>query len=288
MKRLDQAVVARKLATSRTAAARHIQAGEVLVNGQKVTKPASKVAEHDVIRLTMAGPQYASRAGHKLAGALEIFHTIEVRDTRCLDAGASTGGFTDVLLQRGAKQVVAVDVGHDQLIQRLRVDPRVEVHEGLNVRYLTLKDIGQPVDLVVSDLSFISLTLVVAALVRVCTPGAHLLLMIKPQFEIGRQKLPKTGVVTDPDQRRDAVLAVINAAIEHGLVPQGVAASPLPGQDGNKEFFFWATYDVTGAHLHETIEPARWLETQRVVWVDEPVEGYPHSARHGQKSKDTD
>lgn len=268
VQRLDQALVTRQLAASRTAAAKHVQAGEVLVNGQKVTKPATKVAQTDVIRLTISGPQYASRAGHKLAGALEEFHTVNVTGKRCLDAGASTGGFTDVLLQRGAREVVAVDVGHDQLVQRLRVDPRVEVYEGLNVRYITLTDVGEPVDVVVSDLSFISLRLVIEALVGVCRPGAQLILMIKPQFEIGRERLPRTGVVTDPDQRREAVLGVIKAALGHGLVPQGVATSPLPGQDGNREFFFWATYDVAGAHLHDTIEAAQWLATQKVQWND--------------------
>ncbi len=268
MKRLDQALVTRQLVSSRTAAAKHIQAGEVIVNGRRVTKPATKVNDHDVIRLTIAGPQYASRAGHKLAGALDIFHTIDVAGARCLDAGASTGGFTDVLLQRGADQVIAVDVGHDQLIQRLRVDPRVEVHEGLNVRYMRLEDIGDPVTLVVSDLSFISLKLVLAALVSICAPGAQLVLMIKPQFEIGRERLPKNGVVTDPHQRREAVMGVIETALAHGLVPQGVALSPLPGQDGNREFFFWATYDVAGAHLHDTIEASQWLDAQRVQWTD--------------------
>lgn len=278
MKRLDQALVARALATSRTVAARHIQAGEVIVNGQKVTKPAAKVSASDQVRLTVAGPQYASRAGHKLAGALEMFPAIDVRNKRCLDAGASTGGFTDVLLQHGANQVVAVDVGHDQMIDRLRIDPRVEVHEGINVRYLALDDIGEPVDIVVSDLSFISLQLVLGALVSVCNAGAQLLLMIKPQFEIGRQRLPKTGVVVDPEQRREAVLGVVDVALAHGLIPQGVAASPLPGQDGNKEFFFWATHDVVGAHLHDTINTTQWLNTQRVNWADEPTPPYPQRA----------
>lgn len=278
MKRLDQTMVARELASSRTAAARHIHAGEVLVNGQKVTKPAAKVTDSDLVQLTVAGPQYASRAGHKLAGALEIFHTIDVRNKRCLDAGASTGGFTDVLLQCGAEQVVAVDVGHDQMIQRLRVDPRVEVHEGINVRYLGLSDIGEPVDVVVSDLSFISLHLVLGALVSVCAAGAQLVLMIKPQFEIGRERLPKTGVVTHPDQRREAVSGVVEAALVHGLVPQGVAASPLPGQDGNKEFFFWATHDVAGAHLHDTINISQWLDAQHINWADEPMSHYPQRA----------
>ena len=268
MKRLDQVLLARQLASSRTAAARHIQAGEVIVNGQRITKPATKVGADAVVRLTISGPQYASRAGHKLAGALETFRTIDVADKRCLDAGASTGGFTDVLLQRGAKEVVAVDVGHDQIIQRLRVDPRVAVHEGINVRYLQLADIGTPVDVVVSDLSFISLKLVLKSLVDVCVPGAQLLLMIKPQFETGRDRLPKTGVVSDPRQRCEAVTGVIEAALDLGLVPQGVATSPLAGQDGNKEFFFWATHDIAGAHLHDAIEATHWLATQHVDWAD--------------------
>lgn len=268
MKRLDQTLVTRNLATSRTVAARYIHAGQVLVNDQKVLKPATKVREDDRIRLTISGPQYASRAGHKLAGALDVFHTVDVTGARCLDAGASTGGFTDVLLQHGAAQVIAVDVGHDQIVQRLRVDPRVDVHEGINVRYLTLEDIGEPVDIVVSDLSFISLKLVVEALVRVSRPGAQFILMIKPQFEIGRQLLPKTGVVTDPAQRREAVIGVIATALSQGLAPQGVAVSPLAGQDGNREFFFWATKDIAGAHLHDTIDAASWLDTQRVQWSD--------------------
>lgn len=266
MKRLDQTLVARNLAASRTAAARYIHAGQVLVNDRKVLKPATKIGDTDRIRLTVSGPQYASRAGHKLAGALNVFHTIDVTGTRCLDAGASTGGFTDVLLQGGAAQVVAVDVGHDQIVQRLRVDPRVDVHEGVNVRFLMLENIGDPVDVVVSDLSFISLKLVVEALVGVSKSGAQFVLMIKPQFEIGRQLLPKTGVVTDPAQRRAAVIGVIETALDQGLVPQGVAVSPLPGQDGNREFFFWATND--GAHLDDTIDAASWLDTQRVQWSD--------------------
>lgn len=268
MQRLDQALVARGLAASRTAAARHIQSSEVQVNGQPVTKPALKVTPDDDIALTITGPQYASRAGHKLAGALDVFDAVQVDGTRCLDAGASTGGFTDVLLTRGARHVVAVDVGHDQIVPRLRNSPQVSVHEGLNIRYMSLHDIGEPVDLVVSDLSFISLTLVLPALVEVCVPGADLLLMIKPQFEIGRERLPKTGVVIDPTLRQSAVQGVVTAAVEHGLTPRGLAASPLPGQDGNKEFFFWATHDPTQTVTHDTIDPSTWLTTQQVTWGD--------------------
>lgn len=268
MKRLDQALVARQLVSSRSAAVRHIQAGDVSVNDKLVTKPATKVNAADTIRLAVSGPQYASRAGHKLAGALQEF-PVKVSGARCLDAGASTGGFTDVLLQHGAKEVIAVDVGHDQLVPQIRTDPRVEVHEGLNVRYLTLEDLGgESVDIVVADLSFISLTLVLQALAGVCAPGAQLLVMIKPQFEIGRQNLPKTGVVVDPTQRRAAVLAVVEAAVDLGLVPRGITASPLPGQDGNKEFFFWATREHNGTYLPEPVDAAEWLDTQMVQWVD--------------------
>lgn len=268
MRRLDQALVTRGLASSRTAAARHIQSGEVQVNGQPATKPALKVSHDDHIELTVSGPQYASRAGHKLAGALDVFHNVQVQGKRCLDAGASTGGFTDVLLTRGAHHVVAVDVGHDQIVLRLRDHPRVAVYEGLNIRYMTLEDIGEPVELVVSDLSFISLTLVLPALVAVCLPGADLVLMVKPQFEIGRTRLTKTGVVTDPALRQDAVKSVVAAALDHGLTPRGLAASPLPGQDGNKEFFFWATHDVNNASQPGTIDPGTWMTRQHVGWGD--------------------
>ena len=270
MQRLDQTLVARQLAASRTAAVRHIRAGEVLVNGQPTTKPASKISADDVIELTTSGPQYASRAGHKLAGALQAFPDVTVAGTRCLDAGASTGGFTDVLLQHGASQVIAVDVGHDQIVQRLRDDPRVDVREGVNVRYLEIADIGLPVDLVVSDLSFISLTLVLSALANICRPGADLILMVKPQFEVGRERLPKTGVVTDPGQRRESVLNVVAKAAAENLIPRGLTASPLPGQDGNKEFFFWTTRYEQSAHLPSIADTAEWVDAQNVDWANAP------------------
>ena len=268
MQRLDQTLVTRQLAASRTAAVRHIRAGEVLVNGQLATKAASKVTAEDVIELTISGPQYASRAGHKLAGALEAFPEVSVADARCLDAGASTGGFTDVLLQHGAREVIAVDVGHDQIVSRLRQDPRVDVREGVNVRYLEPADIGDPVDIVVSDLSFISLTLVITALVGVSRAEADLIFMIKPQFEIGRERLPKTGVVTEPAQRREAVLNVVSAAVAENVVPRGLTASPLPGQDGNKEFFFWATKLAPGAEFPHRGNAAQWVDVQKVDWAD--------------------
>ncbi|MFY9677493.1 TlyA family RNA methyltransferase [Glutamicibacter protophormiae] len=240
MSRLDQELVVRGLARSRTEAAKLIEAGRVLVDGQEVSKASKKVSATAVVALTeIEGEQYVSRAGHKLAGALDVFTTISPEGLRCLDAGASTGGFTDVLLRRGAGHVVAADVGHGQLVDEIRFDPRVSVHEGLNVRYLTPEDIGGDVDLVVADLSFISLRLVLEALAGVTRPGGSLVLMVKPQFEVGREHLNRTGVVTSPQLRRGAVESVVAKATEAGLVLRGLARSPLAGQDGNLEFFLW-------------------------------------------------
>jgi len=188
---------------------------------------------------------YVSRAGHKLAGALDAFPAITVAGKRCLDAGASTGGFTDVLLRRGAAHVVAVDVGHGQLVPQLRDDPRVEVHEGLNVRYMSAGDIGGTVALTVADLSFISLTLVVLPLALSTEPGGDLVLMVKPQFEIGKDRLGRTGVVNSERERRMAVEKVANAALDAGVDLCGLAASPLPGQDGNVEYFLWIKRRMT-------------------------------------------
>ena len=235
--RADVALAARGLARSRTEGAALIRAGQVLLDGRPVRRPSDRVAADATLRLRDPGPRYVSRAAHKLVSALEAFPDVGVAGRRALDAGASTGGFTQVLLERGAERVAAVDVGHDQLAPPVRADPRVLVREGLNVRDLTAEDIDGPVDLVVSDLSFISLRLVLAPLAGVCRPGAELLLMVKPQFEVGRRALPRTGVVTDPDARRDAVVGVAAAALGAGLAPRGLARSGLAGQDGNAEFF---------------------------------------------------
>lgn len=235
--RADVALAARGLARSRTEGAALIRAGQVLLDGRPVRRPSDRVAADATLRLRDPGPRYVSRAAHKLVSALEAFPDVGVAGRRALDAGASTGGFTQVLLERGAERVAAVDVGHDQLAPPVRADPRVLVREGLNVRDLTAEDIDGPVDLVVSDLSFISLRLVLAPLAGVCRPGAELLLMVKPQFEVGRRALPRTGVVTDPDARRDAVAGVAAAALGAGLAPRGLARSGLAGQDGNAEFF---------------------------------------------------
>ncbi|GAA0206788.1 TlyA family RNA methyltransferase [Glutamicibacter creatinolyticus] len=238
MSRLDQELVARSLARSRTDAARLIAEGRVLLDGQPATKASKKVDPSATLQLLPGqGEEYVSRAGHKLAGALEHYPDIDPRGLRCLDAGASTGGFTDVLLRRGARHVVAVDVGHGQLVDQIRFDQRVSVYEGLNVRYLEPAQIGGVVDLVVADLSFISLRLVIPALAQATRPGGTLLLMAKPQFEVGREHLGKSGVVTSARLRRTAVENVVASAREAGLELQGLARSPLPGQDGNVEFF---------------------------------------------------
>ena len=235
--RADVALAARGLARSRTEGAALIRAGQVLLDGRPVRRPSDRVAADATLRLRDPGPRYVSRAAHKLVSALEAFPDVAVAGRQALDAGASTGGFTQVLLERGAERVAAVDVGHDQLAPTVRADPRVLVREGLNVRDLRAEDIDGPVDLVVSDLSFISLRLVLAPLAGVCRPGAELLLMVKPQFEVGRRALPRSGVVTDPDARRDAVVGVAAAALGAGLAPRGLARSGLAGQDGNAEFF---------------------------------------------------
>lgn len=267
--RADVALAARGLARSRTEGAALIRAGQVLLDGRPVRRPSDRVAADATLRLRDAGPRYVSRAAHKLVSALEAFPDVGVAGRRALDAGASTGGFTQVLLERGADRVAAVDVGHDQLAPPVRADPRVLVREGLNVRDLTAEDIDGPVDLVVSDLSFISLRLVLAPLAGVCRPGAELLLMVKPQFEVGRRALPRSGVVTDPDARRDAVVGVAAAALGAGLAPRGLARSGLAGQDGNAEFFLRLRRpDATAAHDPASrTSPATPAGERAAAWV---------------------
>ena len=238
--RLDQYMVQAKIARSRTLAAKMVEGGHISVNGRTVTKPAQKLKQGDRVRVRRSElTEYVSRAGHKLAGALDAFPEITVAGKFCLDAGASTGGFTDVLLRRGASRVAAVDVGHDQLVEQIRNHPSVDVYEGMNVRYMRPEDIGGQVALTVSDLSFISLTKVVEPLARATSAGGDLLFMVKPQFEVGPARIGKGGVVTDPEARADAVASVRAAAQDAGLPVLGEQESPLPGQDGNVEFFLW-------------------------------------------------
>ncbi|MFL6077582.1 MAG: TlyA family RNA methyltransferase [Mycobacteriales bacterium] len=248
-RRLDAELVRRGLARSREQAADLVRAGRVRVGGQLARKPASQVdpAEPVLVEEQAGEPEYASRGGHKLAGALDALPDLVVAGRRCLDAGASTGGFTDVLLRRGAAAVVAADVGYGQLAWNLRTDPRVTVLDRTNVRHLTAGDIGGPADVTVADLSFISLRLVLPALAA-CTAvaGGDLLPMVKPQFEVGRERLGVGGVVRDPADRADAVLAVAAAAAAAGLGVAGIVRSPLPGPSGNVEFFLWLRRDAPG------------------------------------------
>lgn len=241
--RLDAELVRRGLARSREHGAELIAAGRVSVNGQRALKPATGVTTDAdlVVREDPDRPDYVSRGGHKLAGALAAFmpQGLEVAGRRCLDAGASTGGFTDVLLRAGAAEVVAVDVGYGQLAWSLRSDDRVAVHDRTNIRDLTPDLVGGPVDLVVGDLSFISLRLVLDALVAVTRPEGDLVLMVKPQFEVGKERLGKGGVVREVEHRVGAVVDIADAAAERGWGAVGVATSPLPGPAGNVEYFLW-------------------------------------------------
>jgi 23S rRNA (cytidine1920-2'-O)/16S rRNA (cytidine1409-2'-O)-methyltransferase len=239
--RLDAELVRRGLARSRTQAAELIAAGRVEVSGTPAGKAATQVGVDAAItvREPAAAPEYASRGGHKLAGALAAFGGPPVAGRRCLDAGASTGGFTDVLLGAGAAHVVAVDVGYGQLAWPLRTDPRVTVLDRVNVRALQPAQVAPAPSLVTADLSFISLTLVLPALVACAAPDADFLVLVKPQFEVGKGKVGAGGVVRDPALREAAVAAVAAAAAVAGLGAAGVTASPLPGPSGNVEYFLW-------------------------------------------------
>jgi len=237
--RLDAELVRRELARSREKAVELIASGKVLVNGIPATKAATQVDAQISITLKDEQDEFVSRGGHKLAGALDHFVKLNVKDKVALDAGASTGGFTDVLLKRGAKIVVAADVGYGQLAWQLQSDSRVKILDRVNVRSLTKQQVGQEIDLVVADLSFISLKIVLPALIEVAKEEADFLVMVKPQFEVGKEKLGAGGVVRDAALRKLAVAAVADAAFSLGLGCLGVVASPLPGPSGNVEYFLW-------------------------------------------------
>lgn len=239
--RLDAELVRRRLARSREQAADLIAAGRVAVAGHLAVKAATQVSQDAAITIaeTLSGPAYASRGGQKLAGALRAFEGLTVAGRRCLDAGASTGGFTDVLLKAGAEHVVAADVGHGQLAWELRTDPRVTVLDRVNVRHLDPRQVAPAPSLVTADLSFISLRLVLPALAACAEPDADFVLLVKPQFEVGRGGVGAGGVVRDPQQRAAAVESVAAAARQIGLGVAGIAASPLPGPAGNVEYFLW-------------------------------------------------
>jgi 23S rRNA (cytidine1920-2'-O)/16S rRNA (cytidine1409-2'-O)-methyltransferase len=244
-RRLDAEIVRRELAPSRTAAQLLIQADRVLVNGAVAAKASRQVAPSDA--LVVAGPpaRFVGRGAEKLDHALDVFG-VDVSGLRILDAGASTGGFTDCALQRGAAEVVAVDVGHGQLHERLRADDRVVNMERQNIRAVTPELIGGLVDGAVGDLSFISLRLVIAPLVAVCQPGAFMILLVKPQFEAGRAEVSRgRGIVTDPEVH-DRVRTEVDAALrDAGCDVVGWTTSPITGADGNVEFLVHAVTPTT-------------------------------------------
>ncbi|MBV7293873.1 TlyA family RNA methyltransferase [Corynebacterium sp. TAE3-ERU16] len=241
-RRLDAELVRRKIARSREHAVEMIRGKRVEVGGILAVKPATVVNPEVSIRVSEAEEDtYASRGAHKLLGALDAFTAdgLTLSGRRVLDAGASTGGFTDVCLRRGASEVVAVDVGYGQLIWRLQNDPRVRVLDRTNIRGITPEALGGRCDAMVGDLSFISLRLVLPA-IRDCTvPGADLLPMVKPQFEVGKERLGSGGVVRSPELRMEVTYDIARFAGDLGMTVRGVVASPLPGPSGNVEYFLW-------------------------------------------------
>ncbi|MDI9930699.1 TlyA family RNA methyltransferase [Rhodococcus sp. IEGM 1354] len=241
--RVDAELVRRGLARSREHASELIEAGRVKIAGTVASKPATAVEPGTPLLVAEEDNEisWASRGAHKLLGALDAFEPLglTVDNARCLDAGASTGGFTDVLLSRGVREVVAVDVGYGQLVWRLQSDERVHVIDRTNVRSIDADTIGGPVDVIVADLSFISLKLVLPAFVACSTSGTDMVLMVKPQFEVGKDRVGSGGVVRDPALRAEAVEDVANAALALNLRVEAVAASPLPGPSGNVEYFLW-------------------------------------------------
>ena len=257
-RRLDAELVRRGLAATRTEAQVAVRDGLVLVDGRPAGKPSTLVDPADPVELVGPARRFVSRAGEKLDAALERFG-IDVRDRRGLDAGASTGGFTDCLLRRGAAHVVAVDVGYGQLAWSLRTDERVTGLERTNVRELRPELLPFAPEIVVADLSFISLRIAVPVLSSVASEDADLVLLVKPQFEVGRERVGSGGVVREAPAWRDAIRGVADACLEAGLTPVGVMASPLPGPAGNVEFPLHATRGrrvTAGIDVEAAIEEA--------------------------------
>ncbi len=249
--RLDAEIVARGLCSGRERARAEIEAGHVTVNGRPASKPSQKVAESDVIELSEAF-DYVSRGAKKLLGALEAFH-ISPEGLVCLDCGASTGGFTEVLLRHGAKKVYAVDVGHGQLAEKLKRDPRVVNMEGTNVRSLALSSFDPAPELITADLSFISLALVLPVLRGLLGESGRVVCLVKPQFEAGRGKVGKKGVVRDPAVHEEVLRGFVSNAEASGFAVLGLEVSPLRGPEGNIEFLAYlgasgssAALDITG------------------------------------------
>ena len=236
-RRLDTELVRRGLVSSRDRAQEAVVSGRVTVNGAVAQKSARLVLPGDALELSGSPARYVSRGGEKLTGALDAFG-LEVVGLRCCDVGASTGGFTDCLLQAGAAEVVAIDVGRAQMHERLAADPRVTVYERTDVRAVDPESIGAPFDLVTADVSFISLTSIMDCLAELAAPGAPVVVLVKPQFEVGREEASKgRGVIRDPEQWQVALDRVLEAATSAGLAPQAATPSPLKGAQGNVEFF---------------------------------------------------
>jgi 23S rRNA (cytidine1920-2'-O)/16S rRNA (cytidine1409-2'-O)-methyltransferase len=236
--RIDKLLVEQGLVDSRTKAQALIMAGAVLVNEQRVDKASDQFDPNAKIRIKGAedpAQRYVGRGGVKLEAALEQFE-LDVEGLLCLDVGASTGGFTDCLLQHGARRVVAIDVGHNQIDWRLRTDERVEVREGVNARYLSPGDFTEPFDLAVMDVSFISVTIVLPAVVPLIKSGGFFVVLIKPQFEVGRGEVGKGGIVREPEKHQQVIAKVNSAAAQLGLGSEGLIESPITGADGNVEF----------------------------------------------------
>lgn len=235
-------MVRRGMARSRTHATSLIESGSVQVLGIPTPKPASLVAAGDAIEMVGAPPRYVGRGGEKLHAALEVF-PIDPQGANCLDAGASTGGFTDCLLQHGAARVVALDVGYGQLDDRLIERPEVVVADRTNLRHVAATDLGGPFDVVVGDLSFISLCTLAEALCAAVEADGDVVVLVKPQFEVGRQRVGKGGVVRDPELHRFALDKVVTCFREAGLVSLDIIRSPITGAKGNVEFLVWARRD---------------------------------------------
>ncbi|WP_040884195.1 TlyA family RNA methyltransferase [Janibacter sp. HTCC2649] len=247
MARLDAELVRRGLARSRGEARELIEAGLVTAAGKVARKAATPADDASPIEVSSDGPRWVGRAAHKLDHALATWEPegLAASGRSCLDVGASTGGFTQVLLARGASHVVALDVGRDQLVAELQADPRVTERSGTSIRDVGPDDLGT-FDLVVGDLSFISLTLVLEPMALLTDPGADVVLLVKPQFEVGRGRLSKNGIVIDPRHRRQALKDVVAAAQAAGLGIQGLIRSPIHGGEGNTEYLLWVRSGVSG------------------------------------------
>ena len=254
--RLDQLVFDLGLTESRERAKTTIMSGLVFVNGQRSDKPGTPVSPDAKIEIRGEALPFVSRGGFKLDKALKAF-PVEPAGKVCIDCGASTGGFTDVLLQHGADKVYSVDVGYGQLAWKLREDPRVVSMERTNIRYISHEQISEEPELAVMDLSFISIKLVLPAVAAILCSGADIICLIKPQFEAGREEVGKKGVVRDPAVHLEVINSVLSFAREHGLTPMGLDFSPIKGPEGNIEYLCWlknGNYDAPEIHPEQTVE----------------------------------